>query len=408
MTSSNIPEVYAFELGREWKLSLAELEAVFGVESIERVSEKLVFVRTTLDVRALFWNLGGVVRAMRILMPLRDLKMFPHRVMEVLEETPDEGKISFALGVIGPKFPIFSMGLRIKKDLKAKGKSVRFANKDDKNLVSAVVKKESLAYHEREFFVLECSGETVLAVTTAIQDIDAYAARDLKKERDMDVGMLPPKLAQTMVNLAIGSSLVEGKTTKIGLYDPFCGLGTVLIEGANMGITKLLASDISKEMVDATKVGIERFAEARKIHPDAYTMGLDARNIANFPRLRDVTHIVSEGYLGSVFSQETIAKDKVAAEKKNLISIYEGMFRGLWSAKFTGTIVMTIPCWGIRGEFIYFTEFYDLIKKMGFELQPLLSNRKEIQPTKYGTLLYRRPGQTVGREVCRIVRKSVK
>ncbi len=405
MTNKDNLSYYAFELGREWKLSLAELEALFGKDAIEKVSEKLVFLRTGRDVRNMFWNMGGVIRAFRIIMPLRDLKMFPHRVTEILEKTTDEGKISFALGAIGPKIPVFSMGLRIKKDLKIKGKSIRFANKDDRNLVSAVVKKESLAFYEREFFMLECAGETVLAATTAIQDIDAYAARDLKKERDMEVGMLPPKLAQTMVNLALGQSDVTPKT---GLYDPFCGLGTVLIEGANMGITKLLASDISAEMVSATKVGIERFAEARKLQIDAYVMGLDAKNIANFPRLRDVTHIVSEGYLGSIFSQETITKEKVAVEKRNLVVIYESMFRGLWTAKFDGTIVMTIPCWGLKGEFMYFTEFYELVKKMGFEIDPLLGNYKEIQPTKYGTLLYRRPGQTVGREVCRIRRKSVR
>lgn len=402
--SSTTEQLYAFELGREWKLSLAEIEAIFGADAVEKVTEKLAFVRTDIDVRSIFWNMGGVVRAFRVLMPLRDTKMFPHRVMEVLEKVDDEGKVSFALGSIGPKVPLFSMGLRIKKDLKAKGKSIRFANKDDRNLVSAVVKKESLAYHEREFFLLDCAGETVFAVTTAIQDIDAYSSRDMKKERDMEVGMLPPKLAQSMVNLAIGSA--ENKS-KIGLYDPFCGLGTVLIEGANMGITKLLASDISSEMVDATKVGIERFAEARKLSLDSYTMGLDAKKIGNFPRLRDVTHIVTEGYLGSIFSQETISKDKVVAEKKNLVSIYESMFRGLWSAKFSGTIVITIPCWDVRKEFVYFNEFYDLVNKIGFKIDPLLSNRKEIQPTKYGTLLYRRPGQTVGREVVRIKRKTV-
>jgi hypothetical protein len=38
-----------------------------------------------------------------------------------------------------------------------------------------------------------------------IQDIDAYSARDTGKTRDMEVGMLPPKLAQMMLSLALGN-----------------------------------------------------------------------------------------------------------------------------------------------------------------------------------------------------------
>jgi hypothetical protein len=50
------------------------------------------------------------------------------------------------------------------------------------------------------------SGNTQwLARTIFIQDIDAYSARDTGKTRDMEVGMLPPKLAQMMLSLALGN-----------------------------------------------------------------------------------------------------------------------------------------------------------------------------------------------------------
>ncbi len=88
-----------------------------------------------------------------------------------------------------------------------------------------------------------------MSYTIHIQDIDAYAERDLEKSRDMAVGMLPPKLAQTMINLAIGPTLVN---EKIHLYDPFCGLGTVQIESLYMGISQIYASDVSPEMTAAT------------------------------------------------------------------------------------------------------------------------------------------------------------
>ncbi len=41
---------YAFELGREWKLSLAEIEAVFGVSAVIAVTPKLLLIQTELNV----------------------------------------------------------------------------------------------------------------------------------------------------------------------------------------------------------------------------------------------------------------------------------------------------------------------------------------------------------------------
>ncbi|MGB2111367.1 MAG: hypothetical protein ACPHY8_06160 [Patescibacteria group bacterium] len=35
-----------------------------------------------------------------------------------------------------------------------------------------------------------------------VQDIYAYSKRDYSKDRDMQVGMLPPKLSQMMINLS--------------------------------------------------------------------------------------------------------------------------------------------------------------------------------------------------------------
>jgi tRNA G10 N-methylase Trm11 len=57
-----------------------------------------------------------------------------------------------------------------------------------------------------------------------VQNIDEYSKRDYSKDRDMQIGMLPPKLSQMMINLS------GGKT----IYDPFVGLGTVLIESLYM------------------------------------------------------------------------------------------------------------------------------------------------------------------------------
>jgi tRNA G10 N-methylase Trm11 len=55
----------------------------------------------------------------------------------------------------------------------------------------------------------------------------------------MNIGMLPPKLAQMMINLSLGNTI----------YDPFVGLGTVLIESVHMGNNRVFGSDLNPRMV---------------------------------------------------------------------------------------------------------------------------------------------------------------
>ena len=66
----------------------------------------------------------------------------------------------------------------------------------------------------------------------------------------MVVGMMPPKLVQMMINIALSTHQSTNQPT---IYDPFCGLGTTLIEAANMGMTRIYGSDLSPEMVRASE-----------------------------------------------------------------------------------------------------------------------------------------------------------
>ena len=56
----------------------------------------------------------------------------------------------------------------------------------------------------------------------------------MNRDRSMTVGMMPPKIAQIMINLG-----TKGHKNVI-IWDPFCGLGTTLIEALNAGYTQLL------------------------------------------------------------------------------------------------------------------------------------------------------------------------
>ncbi len=94
------------------------------------------------------------------------------------------------------------MGMRIKKMLLGEGISARLVNHENTNIHSAVFKKEKLAKQGGEFCFLQTPQIGYFGITIAAQDIDDYSRRDTTKERDMIVGMLPPKLAQMMINLS--------------------------------------------------------------------------------------------------------------------------------------------------------------------------------------------------------------
>jgi len=72
--------------------------------------------------------------------------------------------------------------------------------------------------------------------------------------------MLPPKLAQMMINIST-SEFVQLKNSTPTIYDPFCGLGTILIESILMQNNVVYGSDISAENIEKTK---ENLNYARK------------------------------------------------------------------------------------------------------------------------------------------------
>lgn len=134
-------------------------------------------------------------------------------MLEHIYSTHTPEKLSFALGSYGTNLPISEMGMRMKKSLSEKHFSARLINAKNENLHAAVFKKEKLAKSQSEFILIATkkheknSEENTLSdtffvgYTVACQDIDAYSRRDTAKNRDMIVGMMPPKLVQMMIHM---------------------------------------------------------------------------------------------------------------------------------------------------------------------------------------------------------------
>jgi len=410
--------LYIFTLGREWKLSLAELFALWWEEAYQIHTEEVAIFQivgySDEQLAKKFLTLGGQIRIIRILAETTPAT-FPTDVIAHILSTAHDGKITFALGAYGIEFRLSDIGLRIKKTLQEKNYSVRLANTENQNINAASFKKAHLGKSGMEYNIISIDSMVYLGKTLACQDIDAYANRDTAKTRDMIVGMMPPKLVQMMINIS--------GTSHASLYDPFCGLGTTLIEAANMGILEVSGSDLSSDMVRASQDGLEEFIKTELVWQEriravggtpakdfskltTQVFHLDAREVAeSFAKnwVKKDTTIVSEGYLGEVMSPRDITLDRVQSERRKLASMYDAFFAGLAKARYTGTIVMSFPFWNIHGTYSYFSEIYDIIERNWFQTDSLLPGDMKLN-TRQWSLLYRRESQTVGREIVKIIK----
>jgi len=96
----------------------------------------------------------------------------------------------------------------------------------------------------------------------AVQDVEGYSERDYNRpSRDAKVGMTPPKLAQIMINLA---GLKDGDT----VYDPFCGVGTIMQE-ALLNDYRVIGSDANSAQVENCRSNLSWISKKYILkHPD--------------------------------------------------------------------------------------------------------------------------------------------
>lgn len=145
--------LFSFILGREFKLSLAEIYSVFPAAHFEAVSETFALLSgiPREEVIERFARLGGTIKVVEILDECDDVPDFTQVASDYLAGLDTDGKTSFAIASYGEKMDNFTVGLRVKKEARsASGKSLRLVNKDPKNINSAVYKKEKLSETETE------------------------------------------------------------------------------------------------------------------------------------------------------------------------------------------------------------------------------------------------------------------
>lgn len=382
--------MYAFQLWREYKLSLAEIFHVFPSAKIVYHSDNIALVdlKHSPIVIQKVEHMWGVIK----LIEIEESYNGDFREYILSDAQEKEWKFAYGISFFGSWTNLKRILMDTKNMLKQEKLSARFINKDFQNVSSAQIIGEKLCEKRSDYSLIQVGKYEYFGRTVWVQDIEKYSQRDYGKTRDMEVGMLPPKLAQMMIHFSQGNAV----------YDPFCGLWTILIESILMQHSTVYGSDISGENIQKTKDNIsytrKNFYNQVKT---TETLLLDAKWISSSPFLKKSDALVTEGYLGQIFQKYSVTEKKLEEEKKNLCDLYSHFFQGLKKANYKGTIVISFPFWEMHKKYFYFSEIYEILSKY-CKILHLLPSWIDAQSTKSGSLLYKRPDQVVGREIFKL------
>jgi SAM-dependent methyltransferase len=382
-------------LGRQPALGLAELQSLYGDDKVSPIGRSAALVDLP-PSEIQFMRLGGSLKLAKFLDKINStnwsniedyLKVhLPKHICCI-----PEGKLVLGISVYDLNVKVNEInktGLNLKKLILADGRPARIVPNKTPDLSSAQVLHNKLfTTHNWELLLVNHGGQTYLAQTTNVQAINAYAARDqVRPKRDPRVGMLPPKLAQIIINLAVDQRSVKS------ILDPFCGTGVILQEALLMGYSAV-GSDIEPRMIEYSKANLEWLADKWEIKTGWQLHTGDACKMKWDPNFDTVA---GEAYLGRPFSSlptpavlNQVIQDVDTIHKKFLENVARQTKPGFRMA-------IAVPAWKTKN---------------GFKHLPTLEKLEELGYTwavfkhiSNNDLIYHRESQIVGRELAVLIR----
>lgn len=413
-------------LGRQPGLGIAELESLYGAANVTPVGQqaaRLNIAPCSID----FDRLGGSIKLCKMLTELdttnwKQIEKFLVQACPSQAERMPEGKMHLGLSVYGLDVApqqLLATGLNIKKVIqKQTGRSVRLVpNKTSELNAAQVLHNKLTTPNGWELVFVRDGDKTLLAQTVFIQDIDSYSARDFERpKRDARVGMLPPKLAQNIINLAVGPGefaaikdqlsndaicmppedvqKMHAERSHATVLDPFCGTGVVLQEALLMGY-RAYGTDIVPRMIDYTRTNLEWLSERHKLPTDTFRLSVgDATTNQWEP---PVDFVACEAYLGRPFTSAP-SPEVLAQTVSDCNLILKKFLKNIHGQLQPGTrLCLAIPAWQVKpGQFKHLP-LVDQISELGY-------NQVRFEHVRPSDLLYYRPDQIVARELLVITR----
>jgi hypothetical protein len=396
-----------FILGRLPAIGRAELESVFGAHTLQPVDDYAV--ASDLPAHDIdFARLGSTVKVGEVLGTIagsdwRTVQKEAITLAVARAQDLSEGKLQVGLSAYGVRVAprqLMAGGLELKKALRAHGYSVRLVPNQEVALSSAQVLHNHLAGERgMELLLLRHGAHTLVARTVAVQDITAYAHRDQgRPKRDAFVGMLPPKLAQTIVNLAAGP--LPG-TEETVILDPFCGTGVVLQEALLMGYGAY-GTDLEPRMIDYTRQNLDWLNEytsgQRQGGSQPENITLETGDATEYRWQKPFAAVASEAYLGRPLNNWP-APEKLQEIIGTCNVIIEHFLQNIATQTPAGTrLCLAVPAWRAPNGRVHRLSTLDRLSDLGY-------NRISFSGVAAQDLVYYRPDQFVARELLVIVRK---
>ena len=388
----------AFLLGREHEICLEELKSVLSrfcfSFSIFRISGNIVFANmeniSAEDLRQIMQALGGTIKIFELVGSLGN--NITNQVAELItKERGNAGnKVNFGISCFNRKFTkqqINSFALGAKKKLKGKI-SLRFVEaKDGLELSSIQTLKNDLDGKGLEFGIFD----EEIGILIALNNPEEWNKRDYgKPASDKYSGMVPPKLARMMVNIA----LVGNKNEKPLIIDPFCGSGNVLMEAMMLGCD-VIGSDISPKAVNDSSTNIEWLLKQNSDNRIQNTVfQADALSEDYIKKLSTLDFQLSTSNKNLIFVTEPFlgepkkfkpSYNSARGEYEKIKRIYLSFLKNLTGAT---TICLVFPLVETedQGQFSLYKDSVDEIKNLGYT---------QVRPT----MIYGREYQVVKREI---------
>lgn len=404
---------YFLILGKNPSLSSAEIAAVFKLLKISgtflEVSSEAIVFQTVKELEAprLMLRLGGTVKIGEIICELT--KPEPEDIIKVFKPYLAK-KIYFGFSFYKSNEEISNLHFRNRcqkiknlampvKELLRKFKiQARWVTSKELNLSSVVVKKNKLLTETgAEIVFLIGKDKIYFGKTLAVQEFEELSFRDYGRPvRSMRVGLMPPKLAKIMINLA-------GVNEEATILDPFCGFGTILGEAMLLGYRNIIGSDINLKILAGAKENLEWLIKNYELRIMNYKLlQLDVRRLSKRLSPCSVDAIITEPYLGPLLSGDE-PQEKIEQIIKELSDLYLAAFREFKKIlKPNGRIVILFPVFHTASGDILMP-ILEKIKKIGFNVANPLPNElkkyKFLKITPRNSIFYFRPGQFVRREI---------
>ena len=386
---------YMFVSGKNWKLSLAELvsymearELPFVVSEYSRsfftLQTEKQLPKSTMD------DLGGTLKIAEVAATVPS-ELFTEAFQKEKKQAKQELKAALPLNLLVDKIPpadsgkaLFGvsvywtdstsrrtanliqrfLGSALKGELKAQGKNARFMgfpkNRPQPQLTPVEVLKKGLVENNAEIICCIGRKQTYIGNTLAVHNPFEFQKRDVEKPAQRKIFAIPPRVARIMVNL---SHCTSGKV----FLDPFCGVGTILLE-ALLSDAQVLGLDINRWCVEAARRNLAWLKNEYNLeNPDYTILQGDARRLTS--RIREeVECVATEPDLGPALRDVPTAPYAKKILRK-LTPLFQDVLRQVHQVlSADGYLVIVSPYIRVRSGTPVTMDMQQLAADAGFEV----------------------------------------